>query len=649
MATVTKPMALDESLNTTETNPRNIADVLAEELGRIVDVVKPDAEDVDYNNTASGLTATNVQDAIDEIEEDISDIQDKIDVSLESVSGNPISIADLKSSQLAVNPVITYNPIQDLHGQSKPYPAGGGKNLIPLTLSAIQTASVNSTPTGSWSGNTWNSGVGITIEVLCDSANNVSGLKVNGTATSNIIFLLASNMSMQNQQYTLSGCPSGGSAETYRMDARNMATSIMIDDGNGVTFNSAERNDGHVVIRVGSGTQVSNAIFKPQLESGSTKTAFAPYSNICPISGYDKIEVLSCGRNLFDISKVAITSAVSVSGTTITKGETAYNYDLWTGSTGQLTASAKKLFLKAGTYVISFTSTASNTIIWVDGIDEVTLQPKFNINTNLSSGTTFTVPTASWVCLKITQGVGTWSNIQIEEASTPTTYVPYHKTTDLSESLGQTVYGGLLDVRSGIFTKIWGYIASYAGETLPSEWISDRDEYVSGTTPTTGAEVAYKLANANYTTIQLTPHEIILLKDYAYVSTNGTSIALDYHNGELASLADVSQLGETVNELGEYVGKNNAGSVIDISSYTSTNKYVCPCDGYVQLYSGNASSGYMRVIINGANDEVMAYLYMNVVAAYTSNAVFVKKGMKVYVNGNTVTSSGAVITFNPIR
>ena len=32
------------------------------------------------------------------------------------------------------------------------------------------------------------------------------------------------------------------------------------------------------------------------------------------------------------------------------------------------------------------------------------------------------------------------------------------------------------------------------GESLPGEWISDRDVYSAGTTPTTGAQVAYKLA-----------------------------------------------------------------------------------------------------------------------------------------------------------
>jgi hypothetical protein len=68
MATVTKPIALDESIHTTEQTPRNIADVLAEELARIAEnILPPNAEDIAYDNTESGLTATNVQNAIDEV------------------------------------------------------------------------------------------------------------------------------------------------------------------------------------------------------------------------------------------------------------------------------------------------------------------------------------------------------------------------------------------------------------------------------------------------------------------------------------------------------------------------------------------------------------------------------------------------------
>ena len=80
------------------------------------------------------------------------------------------------------------------------------------------------------------------------------------------------------------------------------------------------------------------------------------------------------------------------------------------------------------------------------------------------------------------------------------------------ETEAGTIYGGTLDVVSGVLTVDWDYIASYNGETLPGEWISDRDVYAEGTTPTTGAEVAYKLAEP--VTYQLDPEQIMTLPGF---------------------------------------------------------------------------------------------------------------------------------------
>jgi hypothetical protein len=77
------------------------------------------------------------------------------------------------------------------------------------------------------------------------------------------------------------------------------------------------------------------------------------------------------------------------------------------------------------------------------------------------------------------------------------------------ESEAGTIYGGTLDVVNGVLTVTKGFIQSYSGETLPSAWISDRDVYADGATPTTGAEVCYDLATP--ITYQLTPQEITSL------------------------------------------------------------------------------------------------------------------------------------------
>ncbi len=63
-----------------------------------------------------------------------------------------------------------------------------------------------------------------------------------------------------------------------------------------------------------------------------------------------------------------------------------------------------------------------------------------------------------------------------------TTITPYSKYqgNDYNIALPETVYGGTLDVESGVVTVEYGHIASYAGEALPGEWISDRDVYSAG-------------------------------------------------------------------------------------------------------------------------------------------------------------------------
>lgn len=68
--------------------------------------------------------------------------------------------------------------------------------------------------------------------------------------------------------------------------------------------------------------------------------------------------------------------------------------------------------------------------------------------------------------------------------------------TTYTATLGSTLYGGSVDVTAGIVTETYGEIASYNGETLPGAWLSDRDQYAAGMTPTTGAQVVYELASS---------------------------------------------------------------------------------------------------------------------------------------------------------
>ena len=105
----------------------------------------------------------------------------------------------------------------------------------------------------------------------------------------------------------------------------------------------------------------------------------------------------------------------------------------------------------------------------------------------------------------------------------PTTYTPYIGQTN-TLTLPETVYGGTLDVETGVVTVEYGHIASYAGEPLPGEWISDRDVYAPDATPTTGVQVAYKLAEPR--TIQLTPQQITVLSGVNTIYTDADGVVV---------------------------------------------------------------------------------------------------------------------------
>ena len=103
-------------------------------------------------------------------------------------------------------------------------------------------------------------------------------------------------------------------------------------------------------------------------------------------------------------------------------------------------------------------------------------------------------------------------------------------------AFGQTVYGAIVNPKTGKATVTHASIASYNGESINEPWLSSIDEYVSGTTPTTGSQVVYPLTTPIELT--LTPAELELLKGYNYITTNGTTIALDYLPDSLLAEAE---------------------------------------------------------------------------------------------------------------
>lgn len=126
--------------------------------------------------------------------------------------------------------------------------------------------------------------LGITYTVNSDGT-----ITANGTATGRSEFVLSANKSdWASGDYVLSGCPSGGSKNTYYLQTING----YVDTGSGIKAPSmAELKRISIVII--KGTTVSNLVFKPQLELGTTPTAYTPY-----ITDFSGVTLKRYGKNL---------------------------------------------------------------------------------------------------------------------------------------------------------------------------------------------------------------------------------------------------------------------------------------------------------------------------------------------------------------
>ena len=145
----------------------------------------------------------------------------------------------------------------------------------------------------------------------------------------------------------------------------------------------------------------------------------------------------------------------------------------------------------------------------------------------LARNTTFTTP--SW-CKYITFYYADTqynNDISINYPATDTEYHDYKPSQTYPITFpteAGTVYGAYVDVTGGELVVDRAQIASYNGEALPSTWISDRDVYASGTTPTIGAQVVYKLAEPIH--YPLTPVEIktLLEQNNIWADTGDTEV-----------------------------------------------------------------------------------------------------------------------------
>lgn len=350
------------------------------------------------------------QEVLDSIPSDYTELSRRV-LALyptETASGSVVAFDDGADDIPVKSLSVALEPVQDLHGYDAPWPAGGGVNQFPE--SAIS---------GTINGVTVTQGGG--------------SYSLTGTASAYTQFVSTETFTLEAGTYTLKefNWASGLYVQLRSTDGQTTYASTAGAETNGFTLASDTELKVRIIVNASTAT---NRTIQIEVVSGSTApTSFAPHSNICPISGWDAVNVVRCGKNLVDIADVTISRtdyAFNVSGLNIPAGQ--YTFRLNVSNASNISA-------------VSFAAkNSSGSNMYSDSSKE-----------RLTNGITFTVnDTIGGIALyaQITSAV-TFSNIQLEVGSTATAYEPYTATTyPISLTSAGTVYGGTLDVTSGELT-----------------------------------------------------------------------------------------------------------------------------------------------------------------------------------------------------
>lgn len=331
--------------------------------------------------------------------EDLTDLVDrKAGALIDTASGSIASFVPDSTIDNLLGVTVDIEPVQDLHGYDSPWPAGGGKNLLPL-------------PTNS-------------TYVSVDSDGTIT---VNGTVSSTTTINIPVNL--PTGTYTLSANnPVADSSIRLRYLNGNGSydVSVYLSAVNVVATTTLTEDVSRFWITLRAKTY-NNLKMKLQVESGSTATAWSPYSNLCPISGWDSVEVSNTSTNIWD-------EEWEVGG--------------YASANGQPWNTTDRIRSKADNYISVLPNTAyyfktpQNTNVCFYDANKVYIGTRTYINE------AFTTPANAYYMRFACQPIyGTTYNhdISINYPATDHAYHPYAGNT-YTITLGQTVYGGTLTI-----------------------------------------------------------------------------------------------------------------------------------------------------------------------------------------------------------
>ena len=331
--------------------------------------------------------------------------------------------------------------------------------------------------------------------------------------------------------------------------------------------NTFELDDQYVygwLIRVGGGETYDVTLY-PQLEAGSTATAYEPYKSILPITGRESVEIAACGRNLLTNTNqgtvgwtygngnnaeytVSAESMQGVRGMKFTLNEAATGWSVLyygaenSGSEMQLDA------LKPGTqYTVSFDAystvpkpiadisirnpNGSGLITNVAFINTLPINTWTHVTATLTTVEALTEIGQQMLYISASLSPFTISicNLQLEEGSEATAYEPYRSMGGGTVTPTEPLYG-LPEAEDTVEVSVDGDV-TVTRRTAVLELDGTEEWY---TESTTGTNVRFRLGNitpapkgaaADVAANASCTHYSVVSADFAWMGNNGLSIS----------------------------------------------------------------------------------------------------------------------------
>ena len=391
---------------------------------------------------------------------------------------NTVDFADIITVTDAINKAakdvrLKVEAVQDLHGYTKPWVGGAGKNKFDVENAELVSKGTYVTLQRTAS----------SLKISSSTATDYQNAKLSISLQKNTNYILTANVSVTSGEpcVSIEGVKNGTAAAIFR----NFNTESISQ-----SFNSGDNDTWNILFYCAWGTNTQGDItFNYPMVRLATETdaTFAPYTNICPIGGWDNAKITRSGKNLllltlaslkannpsdasktwdgnkYTYSSVEFTPVFDSNGNLLyinvntTENTHAAAYFFIYGSNAQSQPNIFKGMKLSG--CPSGGSSSTYRIMW-QSFETQIVYPEHLSGSDIGEGITISEDAYTRIYISIPansvlNNVRFYPMIRLATVS-DATYEPYQGE-ELTISLGGTRYGGTLDVTSGVLTVTHGF------------------------------------------------------------------------------------------------------------------------------------------------------------------------------------------------